>query len=439
MKIAIGSVLGITAIALGTAAYLKLGGSPPPIRADTPITPAVIVVPGDDPTPAPNAPEVPVEGSRDPNKYTFLVLGADDGNGNTDVIMVATLDVKEYTLNVVSIPRDTLVNVAWTPRLANSIYYGMRKSGTDEDPQAGLREKFAEILGYPVDFYVLVDLDAFVTIVDAVGGIHFDVPQKMQYSDPAQNLYIDIQKGPQTLMGKKALELVRFRTYSNADIGRIDMTQQFLTAAVRQILENKSSINPLTIAKIALGDVKTDLTLDQTVWFVKELLKFNADDVTFDIVPGNYNDHVGGKSYVTIYVDEWLEKLNEKLNPFTVPITIENLSIYTRNSSGTLYTTNGVYASGNGNWGNGGTSSGGGTSSTPAPTATPTPSETDNAADPPDITDNPIVTDDPAPPDITTTPEIPDIPDIPDPTPEMTPPPATPPEDEGALFYTGTI
>ena len=465
-KIAIGAVLVITALVIAAMAYLKLGVKPPPVKL-TPVTPPVIVEDGSEPTVAdPNVPVVPIEEVRDKEKYTFLLLGTDDGNGNTDVIMLATLDTSSargYSLNVVNIPRDTLVNVSWTPKLANTIYSVMKKNGTEEDEMAGVREKFATISGYEVDFFVVVDLKAFVALVDAVGGIYFDVPRSMKYSDPAQNLYIDVAKGPQTLDGKKALQLVRFRSYSSADIGRIEMTQQFLMAAAKQILENKSSIKITSMANIFLNYVKTDLNLDNVIWFAQELFKLDAENISFDTIPANTNDSVNGRSYVTIYVKEWLELINEKLNPFSVPITLDNVSIYTRGADKKLYVTNGVYA-GSQSWG-GGSGSGGtpsssgstssgssnnNTSSTPAPTPTPTPAPTatpDGTVDPtatPEITVDPNITDNPiSTPETTDVPIATDNPTPPDITPEITetppPPLATPPDDNESLFYTGLI
>ena len=460
VKIAVGAVLGITAVALGLLAYVKMGAKPPDVVL-APETPPVVVVDSNEhlPDATPVQPNTPVEEVRDKEKFTFLVLGTDDGNGNTDVIMLATLDTSKtrgYSLNVVNIPRDTLVNVSWTPKLANTIYSVMKSKGTEKDEMAGVREKFAALTGYKVDFFVVVDLKAFVALVDAVGGIYFDVPRNMNYSDPEQNLYINITKGPQTLSGAKALQLVRFRSgYASADIGRIEMTQQFLMAAAKQILENKSSIKISSIANIFLSYVKTDLDLDNVLWFAKEIFKLNAENISFDTIPANTNDSVGGRSYVTIYVNEWLEMINEKLNPFSVPITLDNVSIYTRGADKKLYVTNGVYE-GSQSWGNGGGSSSGGSSSsstttptpkpvatTPTPTPTPTAGGTDEPIVTPDITDVPVVTETPA-----VTPDVTDIPIAtyeplpPENTPDMTetvPPPATPPDDSEQLFYAGPI
>ncbi|MBR6258851.1 MAG: LCP family protein, partial [Oscillospiraceae bacterium] len=260
---------------------------------------------------------------RNDGEYTFVVLGTDDGNGNTDTIMVANFDTVNYKLNVVSIPRDTLVNVSWPTKKVNSLY-GV---GGVERTVSGL----GEIMGFEPDFYALVNLKAFEKLVDAVGGIYYNVPVNMNYEDPAQNLYIHIAKGYQTLMGSEAVKVMRFRSgYSDADIGRIGTQQDFLKTAAEQIMANKDKINISTLAEIFINYVDTDLTKGNVVWFAKEFLKMDGENINFMTLPANYWDSVYGASYVTIYVDEWVDMVNEYLNPYKDDVEVSDLNILTR-------------------------------------------------------------------------------------------------------------
>ncbi len=290
-----------------------------------------------------------VTDTRDLKKYTFLLLGQDDGNGNTDTMMVATFDTAAHTLNVVSIPRDTLVNVSWPVKKANTLY-----SYTETMDE--MNNHLADILGYKVDFYVIVDLEAFEILIDEIGGVYYDVPVDMQYSDPGQDLYIDIKAGPQMLSGADALKVVRFRSgYANADIGRIDTQQDFLKTAAEQILANKNSLSLSSLANVFLNYVETDLDYGEVIWFAQEFMKINGADITFHTLPGNYGGTVyqGGQwvSYVMIYPDEWLEMVNTYLNPFEEEITLDDVSILTEDENGTIYSTNDYYAD-DPNWGN---------------------------------------------------------------------------------------
>jgi LCP family protein required for cell wall assembly len=277
--------------------------------------------------------------------YTFALVGMDQVGANTDTIMIVTFDTVEHTMNVVSIPRDTLVNVSWSVKKVNSLY---GNGGMDK-----LMDGLEDILGYEIDFHVLVDLNAFKTLVDEIGGVWFDVPQNMYYSDPTQDLYINIDAGYQCLNGEDAMGVVRFRaTYVEGDIKRIEVQQEFMKAAIKQMLDNVGSMNISTLISIFLNDVDTDLTNGNCVWLAQEFFKMNMDDIEFMTMPGNYNDSVYGGSYVTIYIDEWLDMINTYLNPFYEEITVKDQDILTRDpDSGRIYATSGVYA-GDASWGN---------------------------------------------------------------------------------------
>jgi len=316
----------------------------------------------------------PEGATRDSAKFTFVLVGMDDGNGNTDTIMVATFDSTNRKLNVVSVPRDTLVNVSWYTKKVNSLY---SNGGIDR-----LKSGLADILGYELDHYVIVDLNAFVDLVDAIGGVTFDVPQDMDYDDPAQDLYIHVKAGEQKLDGKTAMGVVRFRHgYADADIGRIRTQQAFVKTALQQIISNAGSISISTLAKIFINDVKTDLTYGNVIWFGKELLKMSTDDITFNMLPGNIGDSVNGNSYVTIYVNKWLAMVNEYLNPYDKDITVSDVNILTRNDAGELYSTSGNYA-GDPSWGSGGGGGGSTSGSTSESSSSKTSSESSSESAP---------------------------------------------------------
>ena len=318
------------------------GGQPGEIDPDNPVPPKTGTASGRDYT----------DIEKITGRYTFLILATDEAGGNTDTIMTATFDAETYTMEVVSIPRDTLVNVGWSVKKANSIYANMLyRNRNEQDKQVresnamqATIEMFADILGYECDFLVIVDLKAFIKLVDEVGGVDFYVPRNMDYDDPAQNLHIHFREGMQHLSGQQAMEVVRFRrTYANADIGRIGTQQDFLVAAAQQILEKKDSLNILSLAGIFKDYVKTEMSLNDIAWFAKQFLMMDAENIHFDTAPGNYNDSINGESYVTLYVDDWLELVNTKLNPWDMVITPEDVSIYTRGANKQLYVTDGSY------------------------------------------------------------------------------------------------
>ncbi|MDR0917116.1 MAG: LCP family protein [Oscillospiraceae bacterium] len=390
------------------------------------------ILPLEELEPTPTA--TPIQPDDNPGIYTFVVMALDDGNGNTDVIMVCALDTGKHTLNIVNVPRDTCVNISGGIRKANAIY-AKRSGETDETrAQRVLGRDFRNLIGYEPDFYIVVSLQAFKELVDAVGGIDFYVPRNMNYDDPAQNLSIHITKGQHHLNGKDALGVVRFRQgnnntgYASGDIGRIEMQQAFLKEASAQILAKKNAISLTKIIDLFLKYVKSassgngygSLTTNNYSWLAAELFKIDGENVTFSMLPGNTGASINGDSYVTIYVSEWVEMIAEKLGH---TVTADQLSILTRNGSGSLYVTDGKWI-GTSSWGSGGGSS---SSSTPRPSPSPTPTP-DNT---PSTSPSPTPTDDhpdyasptpSAPSD--DDPPIPEHPEYPtDPTPEA---PATP-------------
>lgn len=122
-------------------------------------------------------------------------------------------------------------------------------------------------LGIPVDYTVQVDLKGFVALVDAIGGVDFDVPIDMNYEDPYQDLYIHIPAGMQHLSGEEALKVVRFREgYASQDIARMETQQAFLKAVAQQTLQVSNLTKVDQFVKIFQQYVETDLTLGNLAW-----------------------------------------------------------------------------------------------------------------------------------------------------------------------------
>lgn len=211
-----------------------------------------------------NTPEPLVLHRRD-GVYTCLLMGTDDGNGNADTIMLGVFDTKAKTASLTSIPRDTLVNVNDKYYKINALYayYGLE----------GVCEAVTDTLCIPVDFYVAVDLQAFVRIVDEVGGIWFTVPQDMRYDDPTQDLYIDLKEGYQLLDGEHAMQLMRFRSgYADQDLGRVRVQRNFLVAMVKQTISVSNVTKVSSLIQILRQYVQTDMPLDNMIYFATQAI-----------------------------------------------------------------------------------------------------------------------------------------------------------------------
>ena len=289
--------------------------------------------------------------------YTVLILGRDTGGGgNTDTMLLASYDVTNQKATVMSIPRDTMVNVPWDIKKINSVYsyYG----GGDRGIQY-LYKEISQLVGFEPDFQVVVEWEAVGQIVDAMGGVWFDVPRNMDYDDPFQDLSIHLDKGYQLLNGEQAMGVVRFRDgangYKDGDIGRIGTQQAFLKAVLEQLLklENITKINELV--EVFQKNVTTDLSLQNIFWFAKAAIQggLKVENVNFVTMPGNYNAYAYSRSvsnmlgrysvqsYVTPYPNDLLELVNNELSPYVEVFTKSDLDIMTVNSNGSVSSSTG--------------------------------------------------------------------------------------------------
>ena len=241
--------------------------------------------------------------------YTILVSGVDDGNGGSDTNILVAVDTVGGHIYGASIPRDTKAIVNGK---AHKINYAYNSGG-----MSGLAEVVSQQLGIPVDYTVLVNLKGFQALVDAIGGIDFNVPVNMDYDDPVQNLEIHFSKGMQHLNGAQALKVVRFRHnndgsgYGSEDIGRMETQQKFLKAVAKKML-SLSSLDKLDdYVKIFHSYVDTDLTVGNLAWLGGQVIRMGSDNVDFSTLPNKWKN-----PYIYLVEDELLELINAHLNPY---------------------------------------------------------------------------------------------------------------------------
>ena len=299
---------------------------------------------------------IPIEhvDGRKKGVYTFLVAGIDQISNNTDTIMVGSFDTVNHKINVVSIPRDTLINIKHEVKKANSAYhyahYYTNIEGSSYygcDPIASMRQELIySMLGFDIDSYVLVNLDACEQVVDAIGGVNFNLPIDMNYDSKPQDLHIHLSKGPQTLSGEDFVKVMRFRSaYSGGDLDRIDMQQKLLMALASQMLSLKNIPNLDDAIRIVSENMQTNMTAENMMYFAKEFLKVDKDGIKFMTMPKIKAGSIYGQSYVFVDIDAWLEMVNENLNPWKQDVTPANVNIVTF-KDGNFYSTTGELSGG---------------------------------------------------------------------------------------------
>ncbi len=253
--------------------------------------------------------------------YNILLYGVDNDAGGSDTNMLMRFDAVNKTVDVVSLPRDTLMS---NGHKLNSSY---NNGGTEK-----LRSNIEDMLGVPVDFYVSVDLKGFIALIDQIGGVEFDVPCDMDYDDPYQDLHIHFKAGLQKLNGQQAMEVVRFRHNNDntgyggrQDLGRIGTQQAFLKTVAQKLMKLE---NVPAMAETFLKYVKTDLTLGNLMWLANQALSMGGTDaISFATLPGDGSGWYKGMSVYALDPEQVLEMTNSMLNPYATDITADDQNI----------------------------------------------------------------------------------------------------------------
>lgn len=215
----------------------------------------------------------------------FLVLGLDNDETRADVILLLNFDTGSKNLNILSIARDTRVRVKGEYCKINAVYSkGIRL----------MKNKITEITGLDIDYYAVMNLKGFRETIDLLGGVEFDVPFRMKYDDPTQDLHINLLKGRQILDGDKAEQLIRYRKgnrkgqgYSEGDIGRIEIQQEFLKELIRQKVNLKYIGKIDEMFGILKKYLKTDIGIDEVVKYAGSIAGLQKDNTGFFTLPGD--------------------------------------------------------------------------------------------------------------------------------------------------------
>ena len=264
--------------------------------------------------------------------YTFLIIGLNEGT-NTNTIIAASYDGVKKEANLISIPRDSLVNVSRSlKKLSGAYMSGALRGRGVEGGVAQVQREVRTIIGFVPDFYILVNYDAFHQIIDAVGGIEIEVPFHMKYDDPFQNLHIDIPPGIQQLDGKTALHFARYRQSNRGyraitDYRRIENQQLVIEKTIEKLRRPASILRIPEFAEIFTENVHTNLTFGNALWFANQLNEIRGTEaLSFYTMP--VRGTTGSPSYYELLNGPAIvELVNKTINPFNKNIQLRDLDI----------------------------------------------------------------------------------------------------------------
>ncbi len=260
----------------------------------------------------------------------ILLLGSDGGGMRSDTIMLVNINGETGKVNILSLPRDTAIfkqdangRVITTsaPDKLNS-YLGKGQiqynNGEIKVPELAMMKKVKEITGLPINYYATIDFDGFKHIIDILGGVDYEVPENMDYDDPAQDLHIHLKAGMQHLDGQAAHDFVRYRNYKNgrADLARIEAQQAFIKALVKQKL-TPSNINKIDELYDAISKyVNTNYKFKNLMSSLGTIKNITEDDVTMYVLPNTPRMIMGGSYVVYNDTEEHRQELKEILENF---------------------------------------------------------------------------------------------------------------------------
>lgn len=235
-------------------------------------------------------------GTRAEKIQDFVVAGTDEDGIRTDLILFCRYNLTDNAITALQIPRDTLVETNRYDKKINSAY------GTAEKEQR-LFDEIEQVVGIRPQKYVVVSFRAFRELIDAIGGVEVDVPIRMYYTDPVQNLTIDLYPGLQTLNGRRSEMFMRFRHnndgtgYPNGDIDRIAAQKGFYQAAMNKLLSGSTILKVPKILSIISDNVKTDFTGEEIMRYISKIPSFSMEKVKILTLPGEGGYGENGVSY----------------------------------------------------------------------------------------------------------------------------------------------
>lgn len=245
--------------------------------------------------------------------YNVLCCGRDVATGLSDTVIILHIE-SDGSLCAVQLPRDTYVELDGREMKLNALIANLGTSGAARWLEKSLCIK--------IDFYLSFPADAFITAVDAVGGVELNVPFDMDYDDPYQDLYIHLKAGVQQLNGTDALSFVRYRSgYADGDLGRLDAQKSFMKAMLKAVRDKLNLASATKIINTVFPKVTTDMSLDDCIGFAKILLgnKKGAEGLVMLTLPGRALN-TAETSYYVIGRSATLSVVNDRLNVYTAKI-----------------------------------------------------------------------------------------------------------------------
>lgn len=238
---------------------------------------------------------------REGNTVSILIAGLDTEHGSmvgrSDVLMVAAIDMDSKESTLLSIPRDTYVQIAGTEE-KDKINHAYAKSA-----HTSMRT-VENYLNIPIDYHLSVNFTAFERFIDLIGGLQLNVERTIHHNKRTDEIYL--HPGQQWVDGELALEYVRFRADNEGDFGRNRRQQQVM----KEILNQSTSIRTVTripeMLDIIGDNVRTNMETSRMISLITNLSTLTGENVEALRLTGD-GMMINRVSYVSVDEEDRME------------------------------------------------------------------------------------------------------------------------------------
>ena len=286
-----------------------------PVTSPEPAPAGESPVPTQAPTPSPTlSPEEQLQAQADTsfmkNKVNILMLGWDESperndedsalyrdtknNFRSDVIMLLSVDFEKKTVDMISVPRDTYAPI-YNTKGRWKINAAFAKGGSAAgDGFTYAMNTIQNLLGVPINYYAGVNMVGLKAIVDAMGGVDYDVDVETHLNGRI------LSKGTQHLDGQQVLDYVRARKGISTDVGRNDRQQRILFAVFSQLKSRNQLVNIPKIYNSVKDKVKTNLNTEQIAALTVLAMDMDPGHIYRHTLEGEYIQNVYNASFYVL-------------------------------------------------------------------------------------------------------------------------------------------
>lgn len=254
------------------------------------------------------------------NRVNILIVGCDEieNYGRADTIVFLSISPKTKDVLILSIPRDTRVEIPGRgmDKINHAYAFGGEKL---------ISKTVSSFLDVPIHFYAVADFNGFVNIIDELGGVDINVEKEMYYVDKAGGVEINLYPGKQVLDGEKSLQYIRFRNDKLGDLGRIKRQQKLALAVIKKMMNFDSITKIPQISEEIKRYIETNIKVQDAIALVNLFKGVNQEKFKLETVHGN-PVYIEGVSYLEPNVEEVRKRVKSLIYGLNSGVEVEVLN-----------------------------------------------------------------------------------------------------------------